>query len=447
MDQFAFKSKLQAFSPELLLEQIRRMEKLIAASQSLARVEEADDLVAELLAMAEEVTRAEASSFLVYRPEEEVLRFWLTRDPHDPLKSQDTHKGGFTGEVLKHEIELKLGEGLAGWSAAHRCPLVVADVAKDPRFSHKADDATGFVTRSVLCVPVVYMDELLGVIQVLNAKGREAFDDQDAHILESFAALAAVSVVRARLLQDRTRQARLDAQMDTAAKLQSHFWPQIPELGHGSHAWGVCRPASLVGGDLYDIIDLGDGSYLLFVADVSGKGLPAALVVSALWSTVRGNARAECSPAEFLCRVNAQLFNFLTKETFFATMQLIRYWPATGRLVATAAGHHPPVRLGPGGFLPFPVIKALPLGILEACDYPQAELTLAPGEGLVLYTDGVNEAMDPRRKLFGEQRLADTLALAGERPHGPFLLDALDDFRQGREPSDDITILELWRDP
>ena len=259
----------------------KRLKKLIDANQSLAEVESLDKLVPRFLELAREVTDAEASSFLIYDPAKNILRFASVKDEIVGNKAE---------EILIDTIELKMGEGIAGLVAEERKPLIIKDAQKDERFYNKADASTGFVTRTLLAVPVSHGDELLGVIEVLNTKNKPHFDKADQELLTSFANLAAVAIIRARLLDERLKQQKVQIQIETAAKIQSLFRRKPPEMGSGSHIWAVSLPAGFVGGDLYDMIPMRDDSWLIYVADVSDKGLPAALVMAALWSRIRSEA-------------------------------------------------------------------------------------------------------------------------------------------------------------
>ena len=193
-----------------------RLKKLIEANQILARMESLDELLPQLLRLAQDVTGAEASSILLYNRDREVLDFALVMN--DVIGEERVR-------ILEQKMELPLGEGIAGWVALHKKPLNVKDAQKDKRFSKKADKETGFVTRCLVCVPVVQGQTLLGVVQALNPKNKKWFDEDDQELLESFGHLAAVAIVRSRLLRERLKQreieARLEAQLRQAQKMEA----------------------------------------------------------------------------------------------------------------------------------------------------------------------------------------------------------------------------------
>jgi GAF domain-containing protein len=231
-----------------------RLKNLVKASQSLAGIESLDDLLPQLLDLAQEVTDAEASSVLFYNPKLNVLEFSLAKN--------ETF-GKRTKQILKSNVELKMGEGLAGWVAVNRKPVIIKDVQEDTRFFKEADHYTGFHTRDLLCVPIVYGKELLGVIEVLNSKNKPCFNAEDEEILDSFAHLAGVTIIRSRLLETQLKQQRLRIELEAASQIQSQFCPECPEMEGGSNAWAVSLPAAFVGGDLYDIIPMPDSSWLV----------------------------------------------------------------------------------------------------------------------------------------------------------------------------------------
>jgi serine phosphatase RsbU (regulator of sigma subunit) len=416
----------------------RRLRHLIEANHSLADMESLEELLPRLLELAKDVTGAEASSVMLYNARRNVLEFASIRDE---VVSENV------AEVLKSKVELRMGEGIAGWVAQHRKPVIVTDVQGDPRFFKDADKQTGFVTKNLLCVPLAHRHELLGVISVLNAKGKTCFDSEDQELLESFANLAAVAIIRSRLFETRIKEERLEAKLEAAAKIQALFWPRLPEeLGVGSKVWAVSIPAAFVGGDLYDVIPLPDGSWLVYVGDVSDKGLPAALVMASLSTKIRSEALLHRDVDRLLESVNNSMVDLMAAEGFFATLALGRYWPGAGRLEISLAGHPPPLWIVGDHLRPVPELRGISLGMASAVTYGKREIRLSPGESVVFVTDGVTEAENERRELFGQQRLLEYVRKGTGPPWGTGLLEAVNVWRGGAEASDDITLLEIWRD-
>ncbi len=416
----------------------KRLKKLIEANQHFADIESLDALFPRLIELARSVTVAEASSVMLYNPKRDVLEF---------ASVADEVIGEAGEETLKISVELKMGEGIAGWVAENRKPLIIQDVQQDPRFFKKADRQTGFLTRNLLCVPLVYDEELLGVINVLNSKDKPCFDVEDQELLESFAHLAAVAIIRSRLLETRLKQQKFQIQLETASKIQSLFWPELPEMEAGSHVWAVSVPAAFVGGDLYDLIPMPDGSWIIYVADVSDKGLSAALVMVALWSRIRSEAVLYGEVDKLLETVNNAMYDLMAEEGFFATIIVGRYWPATGRMQLARGGHLPPLWISKDGLGNIPELKGSALGVAPGIKYEKKEIILSLGESILFLTDGVTEAENEEVELFGNRRLIDYIQKTEGPPWGKGLLGSVYTWQGTAKASDDLTMLEIWRDP
>jgi serine phosphatase RsbU (regulator of sigma subunit) len=416
----------------------RPLKRLIEAHQSLADMESLEALLPVLLDLARNVTNAEAASIMLYDEQREVLQF---------AAAKDEFLGEKASEVLKSAVELRIGEGIAGWVAQNKQPINIADAQKDHRFSGKADVKTGVITRNLLCAPLLYGDDIIGVINVLNSKEKPCFDGFDESLLECFADLAGTAITRSRFLELRLQQERMEVQLEAAAKIQSLFWPKLPDLGMGSHVWAVSMPAAFVGGDVYDVIRMDDESWLLYVADVSDKGLPAALIMAALSTKIRSEALLRHEVDKLLETVNKGIYELTVDEGFFATIVLGRYWPADGRMQFTQGGHLPPLWVVGGKLRDVPQIKGMSLGVTPDAEYQRKEIILSPGESILFLTDGVTEAENQRGELFSSDRVIGHIKSASGPPYGKGLLDAVNLWRGTAEASDDLTMLEVWREP
>jgi len=415
-----------------------RLRKLTEANHSLAEMESLEELFPRLIDLAKEVTNAEASSLMLYNSESHLLEF---------ASIKDDVMGDRADDVLKSSVKLKMGEGIAGWVAQNRKAVMVKDAQRDPRFSKRADRQSGFVTRTMLSVPLSHQEELLGVLNVLNSREKPFFETDDLALLESFADLAAVAIARSRLVEERIEQERFQAELKAAAKIQELFWPKIPELGEGSHVWAFSQPAASVGGDLYDVIPMPDGSWLVYVADVAGKGLPAALIMAALSAKIRSEAPLHGEVDKLLANVNNAMYELMSEEGFFATIVLSKYWPRAGRVQTARAGHPHPLWVIKHGFRELPKLNGIPLGVELGTEYEKTEFVLSPGESILFITDGVTEAENEENELFGNDRLTDYLAGAKGPPWTEGLLERIDAWRGNAAANDDLTIVEIWRDP
>jgi serine phosphatase RsbU (regulator of sigma subunit) len=414
-----------------------RLRKLAEANRSLAEIESLNDLFPRLMDLAKDVMAAEASYLFLYYPENRLLEAGSIKD------DLFGHKDGNSRPAIK----MKLGEGMVGWVAQNRKAVIIEDAQNDSRFSKEADKRRDSTTRTLLSVPLVQRDELLGVLSVLNARNKPFFDNEDLALAESFADLAAVAIVRSRLLKHRVEQERFRAELNAAAKIQKLFWPKLPVLGQGSHVWAFSEPAASVGGDAYDVIPMPDASWLLYVADVAGKGLSAALMMAALSAKIRSIAPLQTEIDKLLANVNAEMYELMFEEGFFATMVMSRYWPGTGKLHIVRAGHQYPLWVMNHGFQELSNLHGIPIGIEPNAEYENARFVLSPGEAILFVTDGVTEAENEKGELFGNDRLTDYFKVANGPPWAEGLLERIDSWRGGAAMNDDLTVLELWRDP
>jgi serine phosphatase RsbU (regulator of sigma subunit) len=341
-------------------------------------------------------------------------------------------------------------DGEAGLAMArdHRPDLILLDIMM-PKMDGlevcrhlRADSSLPFMPIIMVTAKADSKDVVAG----LEAGGDEYLTKPVDH-----AALVArvKSMLRIKSLHDTVleQSAQLQIQLETATKIQSLFWPDIPKLSGGSHIWAVAVPAAYVSGDLYDVIPLPDGSILAYVADVSDKGVPAALVMAALSTRIRSEARIHCEVNSLLEAVNNRLHRLTSEEGFFATIVLVRYWPHNGKTQLALAGHLQPLWIVEGEIGNCPQLNGVSLGITPDVRYEKKEILLSPGESLLLFSDGVVEAENESNELFGNKRLVDFVQNAKGPPWGKGLLDFISTWRGNSSASDDLTMLEIWRDP
>ena len=257
------------------------------------------------------------------------------------------------------------------------------------------------------------------------------------------------SMLRIKELHDTViaQSSQLENQLKTASKIQTLFWPELPTPEGGIRTWAVSQPASYVGGDFYDAIILPDKSVLAYVADVSGKGVPAALIMAAVSTKIRAEASLQQNLNLILRAVNGSMYELASTEGYFATMLLLKYWPRMKRIEMIRAGHINPVLVSPTGVREISGLKGVSLGVMEEVDYELAELALEPGESLLLFSDGVTEAENERVEQFGYQRLIDHLSTSKSFPHGEGLLESIREWRGQAVVNDDLTIFEIGCDP
>lgn len=298
--------------------------------------------------------------------------------------------------------------------------------------------------RLALLVPLRWRGELVGALLLGGKLTGTQFTSEDQNLLTTLATQLGVSMQNALLLRERVAVARFEQELDLARRIQrtsllSEF-PPVPRC----EVHAVYVPSRQVGGDFYDVVAAGDGSHLLAIADVSGKGVPAALLSSMLQASLRTQAGSHDSLENILRNINTLLYRS-TEAHQFATFFLARVDGERLQLSFSNAGHNWPVLIRPGGERVFLEQGGTPLGILEGAGFEEASVKLEPGDRVVMYTDGISEATNREGVLYGEERLCSVVErLAPETPAHAIAQRVIEDLHahlDGVEPQDDITML------
>ncbi|MFN8185542.1 MAG: SpoIIE family protein phosphatase [Gaiellales bacterium] len=300
-----------------------------------------------------------------------------------------------------------------------------------------------------LVVPLVSQGELIGLLNLGPRLSDQAYSSDDRKLLDNLAAQAAPAVRVGQLVREQEAEVRarerIEQELEVARLIQQNFLPtELPDLP-GWQVAAYYRPARAVGGDFYDFIELPDGKVGLVVGDVTDKGVPAAMVMAATRSVLRASAQRVVSPGEVLERVNELLCPDIPPKMFVTCLYGVLD-PATGVLRFANAGHNLPFARTAVGPIELRA-TGMPLGLMTGMTYEENEASLAPGDSLLLYSDGLVEAHDPDRQMFGGPRLA---ALVAEHGAGTELIDRLlvelESFTgEGWEQEDDITMVALQR--
>jgi len=263
--------------------------------------------------------------------------------------------------------------------------------------------------------------------------------DQNAHLKQLVAELNEA-------LRTKNEFVLLQQELDLARKMQLSILPPDRPEKDGVAVHGMMLPAKEVGGDFYDVFELEDGRLALVVADVSGKGVPAAFFSLITRTLLKAIATAGGEPGAAIDRLN-DLLCAENEQMMFVTLFFGLFEPASGHFVFVNAGHNPPLHLRAKGELEFlPVTGDMALAVMEEQDYQEREITLAPGDLLLLYTDGVTEACDPDKQEFGEERLVESLRQNQETPTWMMpqaVAKTVKAFERGAPQADDMTILTL----
>jgi len=343
------------------------------------------------------------------------------------------------------------GEGIAGWVAQNGKPLLVPDAYQDARFHADVDRRTGFRTRSILAVPLVIQDEVIGVAEVINRKDGEVFDREDLVLFRHFCDLVAVTIEKAQLHRSQVEKEALDRELAAAREIQAAFLPRtLPEIP-GYRFGRRYESAQAVGGDFYDLVACREGTLGLVVGDVAGKGISAALLGASVARDVRLLLREKQSPVEVARQANEVVVERSVRGKF-VTLLVAVIDLETGEGTFVSCGHQPPLlyEAAKGRARYLKDGAALPAGVLPDAPIEEGRLRLAPGDRLVLFTDGIAEGMNEAGEIFGLDRLRRLVEERGgtEGTLEEEVAGALEAFRAGSERGeDDQTYLEVLRLP
>jgi serine phosphatase RsbU (regulator of sigma subunit)/anti-sigma regulatory factor (Ser/Thr protein kinase) len=305
----------------------------------------------------------------------------------------------------------------------------------------------------VLVVPLITNGELVGVLNVGSRLSEQGYSADDKRLLESLAAHAAPAMRVGELIREQRAEmqerGRIEQELQVAQMIQKNFLPRTLPVLPGWSIAADYRPARAVGGDFYDFVELDGGRIGLVIGDVTDKGIPAAMVMSATKSLLRASAQRLVDPGEVLARTNDQLCPEIP-ENMFVTCFYGVLEPASGVLRYANAGHNLPL-LHDGNASAELRATGMPLGLMPEMSYEVKETTIAQGARALLYSDGLIEAHGDGREMFGTARAAELLRDQGTA--GDLIartLAALDDFTGAgagdREQEDDITLVALVRE-
>ncbi|CAN5708324.1 hypothetical protein BH24ACT26_BH24ACT26_22150 [soil metagenome] len=300
-----------------------------------------------------------------------------------------------------------------------------------------------------MVVPLVSQGELIGLLNLGPRRSEQDYSGDDRKLLANLAGQAAPAVRVGQLVREQEAEVRarerIEQELRVAQLIQQQFLPkELPELG-GWQVSAYYRPAREVGGDFYDFIELPDGRVGIVAGDVTDKGVPAALVMASTHSILRGDAPRLLSPGKVLERANDLLYPDIPSAMFVTCLYGVLD-PATGRFQYANAGHNLPYVATDTGVIELRA-TGMPLGLMPGMTYEEKEATLAPGDSVLLHSDGLAEAHDPTGDMFGFPRL---MKLMESCPGGDKMIDVLltdlDRFTgPGWEQEDDITLVTLQR--
>jgi len=305
--------------------------------------------------------------------------------------------------------EIHISTSITQRSITEGVAILVSDAAADQRFNASESIIMNRI-RTAMVAPMIYKEESLGVIYIDTQSRALAFSNEELEMLTSIANQAAVAIVNARLHSQLVEQHKIAREMEIARTIQMNLLPKTyPDLP-GYQLSAMSLPAKQVGGDYYDFIKLPDNRIGLAIADVSGKGVSAAILTATTRSYLLSETQhKDATLGQALDRINRMIHRDVAGGQMYVTMVLGYLDPTDGSMEYINAGHAYPVLIHPNGQTEFLDVGGVFLGIMEDNNFEFGHTTVPPGGVLVMYTDGVTDILDPDGKSFGNDRFLDLL--------------------------------------
>lgn len=343
----------------------------------------------------------------------------------EPPKAVSLAAGGLEAEVFLTGNEITLPEG----------------------FSLPPGDALTGLFSSGFVAPVLFKDERRGILLIGKTSEGSFFDAGKLKIMRMVAEYLGIVLMMSELQKRRSTEDRALRDLEIASQIQMSLMPGDFSSIRGLDIAGICRPAMQAGGDYFDVLDLPDGSVLCVIADVMGKGLPAALLATMLRTNLRAVvATGKSDPGEILHMINNLMCRDLIQLEMFITMTCVWISPGRDRLRHACAGHLLPLHQKANDPKIIEEVRGggMPIGIFADGHYPHEVCDLKPGDRVLLYTDGIVEASDPENSFFDgghvKESLKDSFSISSQASLST-LLSQVEEFTKGAPPSDDRTAL------
>jgi sigma-B regulation protein RsbU (phosphoserine phosphatase) len=342
-------------------------------------------------------------------------------------------------------IPYKIGVSLTGWVTKNHIPLLVDNLKEDARFSYLAEEYDSI--RCFVAVPLTIKNRIIGLLCLFNKKTGGAFTSEDVRLLSIVAIQSAQVIENARLYDEELKLRELENDLKIAQHIQLKLLPDRNPSIENLDVAGLSVPARMVGGDYYDYIDLRDNRLGLAIADVSGKGTSAALLMASLQTCLRGQSGMNRDIRETILKVNQMFYKFLETGKFIS---LIFGVLDTNNFTFNYvnAGHNYPMFVKKNGLVDMLEESDIILGINQQAEYNEKEIVLNPGEMILLYTDGITEATSPEGEMYGEERLMNLLRVnhtLSAYDLSQKILESVKNFQADTDQDDDITLMVVKR--
>jgi sigma-B regulation protein RsbU (phosphoserine phosphatase) len=364
------------------------------------------------------------------------------KKPTDSFRTM-VRKVDSADEVVPYHFGLQL----SGWMLKNQVPLMINDFQSDKRF--KVSTREDFPIKSLLSVPLKLKGKLLGVLNVFNKRSDLGFKLEDQRLLAIIATQSAQLIENARLYEEEKALMHFEEELRVAQDIQQNLLPKgIPDF-KGFDICGRSIPAREVGGDYFDFIKINDDMLAVCLGDISGKGMPAALLMANLQATLRGQMHFTLSVSECIGRSNKLLFQS-TDTQKFATLFYGIINQEHMDLTYTNAGHDPPIMISSERKIIQLETGGTVLGFMEDYEYQEETVPFQMGDVLVINSDGVTDAQNGKDEEFGHNRLEEVIKSAKDKSAKEIntsVLEAVKSFTGDVPQTDDITLVVIKRIP
>ena len=419
-------------APATVLTMEGKLRLLLEITRKISRSLDLEEVLAQVMDTLDQLLPYDAAGIYIIR-----------RDPH--LSEGGTTSLVFHAEAVRGydieemmELRLKLGEGLIGWVAQTGESVVVSDVRADARYFNARKE-----TRSEVVAPIISNDSVIGVFD-LESDALNAYTEDDKQLLMLLASQVAIIVEKAMLHAQLVEKKRLEAQLEVARQVQLALLPERDPEMEGFDISGYNFSTEEVSGDYYDFVKPYDDQLGLVIADVSGKGVPASLLMAFLRASLRSAIHVGYAPNVAMAKVNYLLWESIEQHQFVTAFYGML--DSTNRTLAFVnAGHNPLLVLNPDGPR-FIERGGLPLGLFKDTRYYEYYLPIDSGQILVLYTDGATEAQSPAGVEYGRSRLVDAVRRSRDRSAREiidYIYNDIFDWTGGRGSGDDVTFVVI----
>ncbi len=394
----------------------------IAASSSL----EVDRVLDIIIEKSIKAVQAEQGSILL-----------VTRQQENPLQT-------LVRQADRHSriIKYKAGSHITGWVLKHNQPLIIEDLSSDKRFSTTEEERKNI--HSLLGVPIQFKGEIIGILTVTNKKTAESFGKDDLQLLSIIAAQSGQLIRNSQLQQEALEKERLTQELAMARRMQMSLLPEQNPTSPYFELASFFSPAQEVGGDYYDFFQLNDHQIGVVQADVSGHGIPAAMIMTMLKGILHSITYKFISADRVVHEINKILLHSAPPEVF-VTMVFIVIDPEKKTLQFANAGHHPPLLFNSNNsVIQFLENPGCALNCDENATYNTKQIKLKSNDCLLIYTDGLTEAFNNESEMYGQKRLEELLCKTAGKPADKITADLknnLHNFMKNAPQTDDIATI------